>query len=207
MDDYDDAFKGMVDDGEDGSVADEIESDLNQVRPDLASQNLDADGLVDFDREVATNKPRPLSVDETVNEYLPQPVETIEHGRSEEDEVPNEPKSPPSRNETNKTTEILDGLTLVKTDLDLDPLLLKVSIKINQKRLDKMKLSFISDFFKKNQKLQYSDSHISVNLNNIFIEKDINVSDKKNLRMLLFLSLYNTLHPGETSPAYIFLKI
>ena len=149
MDDYDDAFKGMVDDGEDGSVADEIESDLNQVRPDLASQNLDADGLVDFDREVATNKPRPLSVDETVNEYLPQPVETIEHGRSEEDEVPNEPKSPPSRNETNKTTEILDRLTLVKTDLDLDPLLLKVSIKINQKRLDKMKLSFISDFFKK----------------------------------------------------------
>ena len=207
MDDYDDAFKGMVDDGEDGSVADEIESDLNQVRPDLASQNLDADGLVDFDREVATNKPRPLSVDETVNKYLPQPVETIEHGRSEEDEVPNEPKSPPSRNETNKTTEILDRLTLVKTDLDLDPLLLKVSIKINQKRLDKMKLSFISDFFKKNQKLQYSDSHISVNLNNIFIEKDINVSDKKNLRMLLFLSLYNTLHPGETSPAYIFLKI
>ena len=207
MDDYDDAFKGMVDDGEDGSVADEIESDLNQVRPDLASQNLDADGLVDFDREVATNKPRPLSVDETVNKYLPQPVETIEHGRSEEDEVPNEPKSPPSRNETNKTTEILDRLTLVKTDLDLDPLLLKVSIKINQKRLDKMKLSFISDFLKKNQKLQYSDSHISVNLNNIFIEKDINVSDKKNLRMLLFLSLYNTLHPGETSPAYIFLKI
>ena len=150
MDDYDDAFKGMVDDGEDGSVADEIESDLNQVceaRPDLASQNLDADGLVDFDREVATNKPRPLSVDETVNEYLPQPVETIEHGRSEEDEVSNEPKSPPSRNETTKTTEILDRLTLVKTDLDLDPLLLKVSIKINQKRLDKMKLSFISDFF------------------------------------------------------------
>ena len=54
--DHDDPFKGMVYDGEDDSVVDELEFDLNQLRearPDLA---LDADGLVAFDREVATNK-------------------------------------------------------------------------------------------------------------------------------------------------------
>ena len=81
MDDHDDLFKGMVDDGEDDSAVDELEFDLNQLRearPDLAPENLDADGLVDFDREVATNETRPLSVDESVNEYLPQPVETVE---------------------------------------------------------------------------------------------------------------------------------
>ena len=56
MDDHDDPFKGMVDDGEDDSAADELEFDLNQLRkarPDLAPESLDADGLVDFDREVA----------------------------------------------------------------------------------------------------------------------------------------------------------
>ena len=39
MDDHDNPFKGMVDDGEDGSPADELEFDLNQrhkARPDLA---------------------------------------------------------------------------------------------------------------------------------------------------------------------------
>ena len=36
------------------------------------------------------------------------------------------------------------------------------------------------------------------------IEKDMNVSDKKNLYILLFLSLYNTLHREEKSPAYFF---
>ena len=53
MDDHDEPFKGMVDDGEDGSAADELEFDLNQLckaRPDLAPEKLDADGLVDFDR-------------------------------------------------------------------------------------------------------------------------------------------------------------
>ena len=35
-------------------------------------------------------------------------------------------------------------------------------------------------------------------------EKDINVSDKKNLYILLLLSLYNTLHREEKSPAYFF---
>ena len=52
---------------------------------------------------------------------------------------------------------------LFTTDLDLDPLPLKVSNKVNQRRLDRMKQSSISDFFK-NQQLQYSDSHISVKL-------------------------------------------
>ena len=58
MGDYDDPFKGMVDDGEDDSAVDELEFDLNQlheVRQDLAPENLDPDGLVDFDREVVTN--------------------------------------------------------------------------------------------------------------------------------------------------------
>ena len=70
MDDHDDPFKVMVDDGEDESAVDELEFDLNQLckaRPDLAPENLHADGLVDFDREVATNESRPLSVDGIVN--------------------------------------------------------------------------------------------------------------------------------------------
>ena len=73
-DDHDDLFKGMVDDGEDGIAVDELEFDLNQLckaRPVLAPENLGAEGLVNFDREVATNKSRPFSVDKIVNEYLP----------------------------------------------------------------------------------------------------------------------------------------
>ena len=53
MDDHDNPFKGMMDHGEDDSAVDELEFDLNQLceaRPDLAPENLDADGLVDFDR-------------------------------------------------------------------------------------------------------------------------------------------------------------
>ena len=40
----------------------------------------------------------------------------------------------------------------------------------------------------------------------ILLEKvhELNVSDKKNLSILLFFSLYNTLHREETSPAYFF---
>ena len=109
MDEYDDPFKGMVDEGEDGSAVDKLEFDLNQLheaRSDLAPENLDADGLVYFDWEVATNESRPLSVDKIVNEYLPQPVETVEDGSSDEDEVPDEPLSPPSRNEVDKAIEI-----------------------------------------------------------------------------------------------------
>ena len=152
MNDHDDPFKGMVDDGEEDSARDELEFDLNQIRkarPDLAPENLDADGLVDFDRDVATNESRPLSVDEIVNEYLPQPVETVEEGSSDKDQVPDELISPPSRNEVDEAIEILNRLTLFTTNLDLDPLLLKVSNKINQRKLDRMKQSSISDFFKK----------------------------------------------------------
>ena len=142
----------MVDDGDDDSAVDKLECDLNQLceaRPDLAPENLDADGLVDFDKEVATNESRPFSVDETAKEYLPHPVETVEDGSSDEDEVPDEPISPPSRNEVDEAIEILNRLTLFTTDLDLDPLLLKVSNKINQRILDRMKQSSISDFLKK----------------------------------------------------------
>ena len=141
----------MVDDGDDDSAVDKLECDLNQLceaRPDLAPENLDADGLVDFDKEVATNESRPFSVDETVKEYLPHPVETVEDGSSDEDEVPDEPISPPSRNEVDEAIEILNRLTLFTTDLDLDPLLLKVSNKIGQRSSDRMKQSSISDFLK-----------------------------------------------------------
>ena len=57
--------------------------------------------------------------------------------------------SPPSRNEVNETIEILNRLTLFRREMDLDPLLLKVSNKIDQRKLDRMKQSSISDFFKK----------------------------------------------------------
>ena len=145
-------LKGSVNDGEDNSAVDELEFDLNQLREarsDLAPENLDAYGLVDFDKEVATNESRLLSVDEIVNKYLLQPVETVKDGSSNEDEDPDEPMSPPSRNEDDDAIEILNRLTLFTADLDLDPLLLKVSNKINQRRLDKMKQSSISDLFEK----------------------------------------------------------
>ena len=145
-------LKGSVNDGEDNSAVDELEFDLNQLREarsDLAPENLDANGLVDFDKEVATNESRLLSVDEIVNKYLLQPVETVKDGSSNEDEDPDEPMSPPSRNEDDDAIEILNRLTLFTADLYLDPLLLKVSNKINQRRLDKMKQSSISDLFEK----------------------------------------------------------
>ena len=57
--------------------------------------------------------------------------------------------SPPSRNEVKETIEILNRLTLFRREMDPDPLLLKVSNKINQRKLYRMKQSSISDFFKK----------------------------------------------------------
>ena len=49
----------MVDDDEEDTAVDVSEFDLNQLHeggPDLAPENLDTYGLVDFDREVATNE-------------------------------------------------------------------------------------------------------------------------------------------------------
>ena len=135
MDDHDDPFKRMVDDGENYIAVDELEFKLNQLReakPDLAPENLDVDGLVDFDREVVTNESRSLSFNKAVNKYLPQTVETIEDGSSDEDDVSDEPISSPSQ-KVDEAIEILNRLTLFTTDLDLDPLLLKVSNKINQR--------------------------------------------------------------------------
>ena len=148
-DDCDNPFKGMVDDCEGNSAVEKLEFVLNQLceaRPDIAPENLDADGLEDFNREVVTNESISFSVDEIVNEYLPQPVETIEESSSDEDEVSSKPISPPSLIEIDKAIEILIGLTLFTTDLDLDPLLLRVSKKMNKRRLDRMKQSSISDF-------------------------------------------------------------
>ena len=70
-----------------------------------------------------------MSFDEIVNEYLPQPVETVEGGSSDEDEVPDEPISPPSQNEVDETIEILNRLALFTTDLDLDPYFWKSQAK------------------------------------------------------------------------------
>ena len=151
MDDHDDPFKRMVDDGENYIAVDELEFKLNQLReakPDLAPENLDVDGLVDFDREVVTNESRSLSFNKAVNKYLPQTVETIEDGSSDEDDVSDEPISSPSQ-KVDEAIEILNRLTLFTTDLDLDPLLLKVSNKINQRILDRIKQSSINDVFKK----------------------------------------------------------
>ena len=60
---------------------------------------------------------------------LKQPLETVEDGSSDKDEVPNEPISPPSQNKVDETIEILNRLTLFTTDFDLDPLLLKSQTK------------------------------------------------------------------------------
>ena len=144
MDDHGDPFKGMVDDGEDDSAVDELQFDLNQLceaRPDLDPKYLDVDGLIDFDGDVPAKESRPLSVDEIVNKYLLQQIETGEDGSSDGDEVSDEPISLPSQNEVDKAIEILNRLTMSTTNLDLDPLLLKVSNKTNQRRLDGIKQS------------------------------------------------------------------
>ena len=98
---------------------------------------------------MGNNESRSLSVDEIVKEYLLQPAKTVENICNDEDEVPDEPISLPSRNEVDGAIEILSRLTLFTTDSELDPLLQKVSNKINQRRLDEMKQSSTTDFFPK----------------------------------------------------------
>ena len=96
MNNHDDPFKEIMDDAEDDCcrrVSVWTESTW-RTRSDLASENLDADGLVDFDRDVATNEFWPLSVDETVKEYLPQLAGTVENISSDEDEASVKPISP-----------------------------------------------------------------------------------------------------------------
>ena len=90
-----------------------------------------------------------MSVNEIVNEYLPQPAEAVKDGSDDEVEVPHEPISSPSQNEVDEAIEILHTLRLFTVDLGLDPLLLKVSNKKNQTRLNRLKQSSISVFFKK----------------------------------------------------------
>ena len=73
VNDNDDPFKEIMDNDMNDSAVEELEFDLNQLRntrPDLASKNLDADGIVDSDRDVATKESRSLSVDEIVKDYL-----------------------------------------------------------------------------------------------------------------------------------------
>ena len=71
MNDHNDPFKETVNYVEDNSVVEELEFDLNRLRKarsDLPPEKLNADGLVDFDRDVATNESRPLSIDEIVKD-------------------------------------------------------------------------------------------------------------------------------------------
>ena len=71
MNDHDDPFKEIMNYGENNSVVEALEFDLNQLRktrPNLALENINADGLVNFDRDVATNESRPLSIDEIVKD-------------------------------------------------------------------------------------------------------------------------------------------
>ena len=95
---------------------------------------------------MATNEFWALSFDEIVKKYLPQPAETVENISSNEDEVPDEPISPPSQNEVDGAIEIRSRLTLFTRDSELDPLLQKVSHKIDQGRLEKMKQSSLTFF-------------------------------------------------------------
>ena len=75
-----------------------------------------------------------MSVDEIVNEYLAQPVETVEDGNSDQDQVSDKPASPPLRNEIDEAIEILNRLTLFTTNLDLDTLLTSESLKQNKSK-------------------------------------------------------------------------
>ena len=159
IDDHDDPFKEMVYDPEDDSAAEEeddaveeLQFDLDRLRktrPDLAPEDLNADTLIDFDIEVVTYESQPLSIDEIVSEYLPQPVKThdLEDISSDKDDFPDNPISPPSQNEVDEAVEVLNKLALFKADSELDPLLLKVSNQINQRRFERMKQTSITDFF------------------------------------------------------------
>ena len=79
MDGHDDPIKGMLNDAEDNSAVDELEFDLNQLREleqtQLLRTQMQMGSLILI--EVATNESRPLSVDDIVNEYLAQPIETV----------------------------------------------------------------------------------------------------------------------------------
>ena len=75
-----------------------------------------------------------MSVDEIVNECLAQPVETVEDGNSDQDQVSDKPASPPLRNEIDEAIEILNRLTLFTTNLDLDTLLTSESLKQNKSK-------------------------------------------------------------------------
>ena len=89
-----------------------------------------------------------MSFDEIVNEYLPQPVETVEGGSSDKDEVPDEPISPPWQNEADEAIEILNRLALFTTDLDLDPYFWKSQAK--SKKIGQSQTIFFSVFFFEN---------------------------------------------------------
>ena len=104
--------------------------------------------LVLIERKRPTNLDHFLLTKLLTDSFL-QPAKTVEDSSSDKDEALDKLTSPPSQNVVDKAIEILNRLTLFTTDLDLDPLVLKISNKINQRRMDGMKKSPISDFKKK----------------------------------------------------------
>jgi len=157
MDDHDDPFKDMFDDhaedesaDEEEDAVDELEFNLDQLRKvkqDMAPEDLDADLLIDFDIQVMTTESRPLSVAEIVSDY--QVVEIADGSSDEEADPEDDPISTPSQNEIEGAIETLRKLTLFTADSELDPLLSKISRKVNQRRFAQMKQSTIDDFFQK----------------------------------------------------------
>ena len=108
MKDHDDPFKEIMDDGEDDSAVEELESDLNQLRE--TRLDLVPEKLTLMDSLILTEMWRPTNLGhcltEIVTEYLAQPAETVENISINKDEVPDEPMSPPSRNEVDGAFEI-----------------------------------------------------------------------------------------------------
>ena len=106
-----------MDVGKDESAVEELEFDLNEnheTRPDLTPKSLDADGLFDFDGDLASNK-----------------LWNCGNISSDEDEFSDESILPLSQTEVDGAIENLSKLTLFTTDWKLDPLLHEVFNKIN----------------------------------------------------------------------------
>ena len=152
----------------------------------MAPENLGTDVLVDCDRGVATNKSRPLSIDEIVKEYLLQPAETLENISNEEDEVPNKPISSPSQNGVDGVIEILRRLTLFTTDSELDPLLQKVSKKSIKEDWTKQSDLLSLTFFQKVSSIDYRFSTNTIFM--VTVNNKIDIFHKK--ESVLFLSLH-----------------
>ena len=101
-----------------------------------------------LDAEVATNKSRPLSVEEIVSEFSEQPAEVITDGDDEnEHEESDEQIAHPSRNEVGEAIETLNRLSLFTEDSGFAPLISNLTRIINRGRTNKTWQSSINNFF------------------------------------------------------------